>query len=126
MVIGPPEFIVGLADLQPVSSLNRLMKYADDSYLLIGSRNLHSAQDELSHISFWATSKHLHLNPTKTCEMVVVCRNRPSMAADPPIAGGGRSSTMNILGITIDERLFVSGHVSNILGSCSSSIYVLR
>src|SRR6218665_3918965 len=33
---------------------------------------------------------------------------------------------MNILGITIDERLSVSGHVNNILGSCSSSIYALR
>src|SRR6218665_3657278 len=51
---------------------------------------------------------------------------QPSMAAEPPIAGGSRSSTMNILGITIDERLSVSGHVNNILGSCSYSIYALR
>src|SRR6218665_281086 len=49
-VIGPSDFIVGIADLQPVSSLNRLMKYADDSYLLIGSWNVHSTQDELNHI----------------------------------------------------------------------------
>ena len=101
-VIGPSDFIVGITDLKPVSSLNRLMKYcADDSYLLIGSRNVHSTQDELNHISSWATSKHLHLNPTKAREMVVVRRNRPSMAAEPPIAGGSRSSTMNILSITI-------------------------
>src|SRR6218665_1528734 len=50
-VIGPSEFVVGIACLQPVSSLNWLMNYADDSYLLIGSRNLQSAQDELSHVS---------------------------------------------------------------------------
>src|SRR6218665_164993 len=65
-VISPSDFIVGIADLKPVSSLNWLMKYADDSYLLIGSRNVHSTQDELNHISSWATSKHLPLNPTKT------------------------------------------------------------
>ena len=123
-VISPSDFIVGIADLKPVSSLNWLMKYADDSYLLIGSRNVHSTQDELNHISSWATSKHrFHLNPTKTREMVVIRRNRPSMAAEPPIAGGSRNSTMNILGITINERLYVSGHGNNILGSCSSSIY---
>ena len=74
-VIGPSDFIVGIADLQPVFSLN--MKYADDSYLLIGSRNVHSAQDELSHTSSWAPSKHLHLIPTKTCEMMVVRRIGP-------------------------------------------------
>ena len=43
--------------------------------------------------------------------MVIVCRNRPSMAAEPLIAGGSRNSTMNILGINIGERLSVSGHV---------------
>jgi len=65
-VVGPPKFIIRTADLLPVSSLNRLLKYADDSYLLIGSRNACSAQDEISHITTWATRKHLHLNPSKT------------------------------------------------------------
>ena len=42
------------------------MKYADDSYLLIGSRNIQSVHNELSHIT---AGKHLHLNPgkPKTC-----------------------------------------------------------
>jgi len=33
---------------------------------------------------------------------------------------------MKILGITVTEKLSVSAHVSNILGSCSSSIYALK
>jgi len=44
----------------------------------------------------------------------------------PPIAGGTRSSTMNIVSITIDGRLSVSGHVDTILSSCSSPLYALR
>src|SRR6218665_2737318 len=38
----------------------------------------------------------------------------------------GRSSPMNILGITIDERLSVSDHVDATLNSCSSSLNALR
>src|SRR6218665_804295 len=81
------------------------MKYADDPYLLIGSRNIQLVHDELGHITAWAARKHLHLNPAKTRELVVIRKTRPSMSAAPSIAGGTRSSTMNILGITIDERL---------------------
>src|SRR6218665_1646790 len=65
-------------------------------------------------------------NPSKTREMVVVRPRGTSKAAEPPIARVKRSSTMNILGVTINERLSVSDHVSNILGSCSSSTFALR
>ena len=82
--------------------------------------------DELGHITAWAAQKNLHLNPAKTREMVVIRMTWPSLSAAPPIAGGTRSSTMNILGIIIDERLSVSGHVDTILSSCSSSLYALQ
>ena len=112
-VIGPQKFMVTIADLQPIFPKNRLMKYADDSYLLIGSRNIQSVHDELSNITAWAARKNLHLNPAKTREMVVIPKTRPSLSAAPPIAGGTPVSTMNILGITIDERLSVSDQVDN-------------
>src|SRR6218665_1196108 len=65
-----PKFIVTIADLQPISPKNRLMKYADDTYLLIGSRNIQSLHDEHGNITAWADRKNLHLNPAKTREMV--------------------------------------------------------
>src|SRR6218665_1875130 len=102
------------------------MKYADDPYLLVGSRNIQSVHDELGHITAWAARKNLHLNPAKTREMVVIRKTRPSLSAAPPIARGTRSSTMNILGITTDERLSVSDRVDTTLSSCSSSLYALR
>jgi len=33
---------------------------------------------------------------------------------------------MPILGVMIDERLSVAGHVDKILGSCASSMYALK
>lgn len=43
-VIGPSDFIISTADLQPT---HRLEKYADDSYLLIGSKHVSTVQAEL-------------------------------------------------------------------------------
>src|SRR6218665_3547696 len=56
-VIGPSDFIITTADLQPTNHHNRLLKYADDSYLLIGSKHLGSVHAELLHITAWAKSK---------------------------------------------------------------------
>src|SRR6218665_985809 len=78
------------------------------SHLLIGSRNNCSAQDDISHIPTTATRKHL--NTSKTWEMMVVSPRGPSKAVEPPIAGGKRSFTMKILGVTINERLAVLNH----------------
>lgn len=80
-------------------------------YMRIGSHNILSVYDELGHISSWAARKHLHLNPAKTREKVIIRLNWPSIAASPPIVGGSRSSTVTILGIIINERLSVSGHM---------------
>src|SRR6218665_317278 len=121
----PPKFIIGTGDLRPVSSLNRLLKYADDSYLLIGSRNACSTQDDISHITTWATRSifiSTHLKPGRWW----LYARGAFKTAEPPIAGGKRNSTMNFVGVTINERLSVSDHVSNILGSCSSSTFALR
>src|SRR6218665_3024433 len=71
-----------------------------------------------------SNNKPMILICSKTREMVVVRTRGSSKAAEPPIAGGNRSSTMNILSVTINERLSVSDHVNNSLGSCSYIIYV--
>ena len=38
--IGPSSYIVVASDLQPINRENKIGKYADDSYLLIGSNHL--------------------------------------------------------------------------------------
>jgi len=125
-VIGPAEFIICTADLKPASARNRFQKYADDSYLFIRSNNFGSVQDELKHITAWADTKHLLLKLFETREMVVVRPRRPSRACEAPVAGGRRESSMTILCITIDEKLFVSGYVNRILAAGSSSMYALK
>src|SRR6218665_3312666 len=52
-----PEFIVNRADLHLLLTLNRLSKYANDSYLLIGSYNADTVHKELQHILLLASEE---------------------------------------------------------------------
>src|SRR6218665_2916451 len=70
-VIGPPSYVVAASDLHPRSALNCLMKYADDTYLLVDSNNISTVADEFAHINAWARTNNLQLNPSKTRELVV-------------------------------------------------------
>src|SRR6218665_2359827 len=58
---GPAAFTVNTSDLKTLYSHNLLSKYADDTYLIVGS----SRRDKLDHVSNWAASNNLRLNPRK-------------------------------------------------------------
>ena len=96
--LGPSKFISGAADLHPVHDQNRLQKYADDSYLIIGSWNIRTAQNELQNITCWAKSMNLHINQAKIRDLVVVQRDTSSLSFQPSIK---RTTTINILGVAI-------------------------
>src|SRR6218665_1737401 len=69
--IGPPSYVVAASDLHAKRPPNSMMKYADDSYLLVGSRQISTVNEEFSHIKAWAASNNLQLNPLKTRELIV-------------------------------------------------------
>ena len=45
--IGTAAFVVNTADLWPANAYNRLMKYADDTYLIVPPSASHSVEGEL-------------------------------------------------------------------------------
>ena len=66
--LGPASYVVNAADLKPVTSDNQLVKYADDTYLIIPAKNKDYRQKELDNIESWARANNLNLNrvsPTK-------------------------------------------------------------
>jgi|SRR6218665_1693638 len=60
--IGPSSYIVVASDLKPINRENKIPKYANDSYLLIGSNHLGTAKSEFQHIQSWASRNNLCLN----------------------------------------------------------------
>ena len=81
--IGPAAFVVNAGDLHPVNTINQLMKYADDTYLIVPSAVSHSAEEELEHIEAWSKVNNLKLNPAKSMEIIFAPRRKRPNPPNP-------------------------------------------
>jgi len=110
--IGPASYVVKGSDLHTVSDGNNLLKYADDTYLIIPAVNVKTQTTELSHITEWAKRNNLKLNLAKTHEIIFVDHKRNQKVPEPvEISQLQRVKVVNILGVTITNGLSVSPHV---------------
>ena len=90
------------ADLKPVTSDNQLVKYADDTYLIIPAKNKDYRQKELDNIESWARANNLNLNRAKSNEIIFVdSRRQKRVQYPPPLADINRVTTLKILGVTV-------------------------
>jgi len=60
--LGPATYVVNAADLRPIHPGNELVKYADDTYLIIPAVNNHTSEEEVHHVQGWADENNLRLN----------------------------------------------------------------
>ena len=49
-VVGPPSYVIVASDLHPKHQRNAITKYADDTYLMIGSSNIHTPVQNFGNI----------------------------------------------------------------------------
>jgi len=69
--IGPALYVVNAADMHTVTPCNSLMKYADDTYLVIPACNVDSRDKEIAaNVDAWAKVNNLTLNASKSVEIV--------------------------------------------------------
>jgi len=64
--IGPPSYLITAADLRPTRAGNDIVKYADDTYLIIPAANSGTCAEELNNIQAWASNNNLKLNCSKS------------------------------------------------------------
>jgi len=68
--IGPSLYLVYSMDLKTVSNFNKLVKYADDTSLLVLQYSSVSLEDEYQNLLYWSTVTKLRINTDKTKEIV--------------------------------------------------------
>ena len=122
--IGLEAYIVNAADFNPVTHGNQMVKFADDTYIIIPAVNASSKQAELSNGEAWARANNLKVNTT-TYSKVAFFEKRRKMCVQPPppIPGIERTTTVKILGVTITNNLSVSEHIRTVIGLCTQTIY---
>ena len=128
--IGPASYVVVASDLRPVSEGNQLFKFADDTYLVVSSRNTDTCDNELAHVQDWASANNLALNQSKTYELLVNApgtRGTATWLNPPPLIPGiERVKSMSMLGVTVNDRLSADDHVTKTISGCSKALYALR
>jgi len=86
--MGPVMYIVNASDLHPTCPLNIMLKYADDTYLIVPSVNSHLLHSEIQHICDWAESNNLKLNVSKSTEIIFTSPHfkQTKLHLPPPIS----------------------------------------
>jgi len=81
--IEPTDFVVMASDLRALSrTVNKLLKYADDTTLLVPEHTVFSLDDEFVASKRWSESNKMILNLLKTKE-IVFHRPNPSLHIPP-------------------------------------------
>jgi len=68
--VGPVSYVIAAGDLKVVNDINSLIKYADDTYLIIPACAQDTRLAEIDNVKEWALSNNLTLNTSKTKETV--------------------------------------------------------
>ena len=63
--IGPASYIITSSDLATIHPDNSMIKYADDTYLIIPASGVNTRAAEINNITNWATVNNLTVNMAK-------------------------------------------------------------
>ena len=63
-------FVVYAMDLKPMSEHNRIIKYADDTTLLVAKKSSVDVATEFGHLEDWSKHNKLTINKDKTVEII--------------------------------------------------------
>jgi len=126
--LGPASYLVMAADMRPISDKNRMIKFADDTYLIVPAECAATSEDELANIQYWAQGCNLGLNRAKTKEIIFGAKGRRGNSTPLPAAcpGVDRVEQLTALGVVINNRMTAADHVGKLLETCARRLYVLR
>jgi len=74
--IGPSAYLVYSMNLKNLSPYNSILKYADDTSILVPQHSSVSMQEEFQNVQTWSTANKLQINLNKTKAIVF---RRPSL-----------------------------------------------
>lgn len=133
-VLGPLFFIIYINDLNDASDIFDLIMFADDSTLHCSLPNNYTISNqvlintELNKIHSWLCANKLTINTSKTKFIIFHQPNSiiPSLSLSINDKSIIKVSHFNFLGLTIDENLSWTKHISSISSKISSAIGMMR
>jgi Reverse transcriptase (RNA-dependent DNA polymerase)/Endonuclease/Exonuclease/phosphatase family len=125
--LGPASYVINAGDLTTVTPGNQLVKFADDTYLVIPASNVDSRSIELNNIETWAMTNNLTLNRSKSTEIVFIDHKKKRQYQTPTtLPGIIRETSVKILGVNITNGLSASEHVRGVVSNSAQTLYALK
>jgi len=122
--IGPGMFLVYIADLKALGSLNTLIKFAGDCTLIVSAVSDVSVELEMINIKKWSDDNKLCLNLDKTTE-IIFRRSRKLCITPPTLCDVERVSSAKLLGIYFTDKMSMSEHIQHTVSVCNQRLYLL-
>ena len=113
------------SDLHPISALNILFKYADDTNLVVPENTDVSLAEEFDHIKQWAFANKMVINEDKTKEIVFrrPCARRLQMF--PSVDCVELVQHAKLLGVMLQDNFSLEMHINYVLSLCIVKEYIL-
>ena len=95
---------------------NALVKFADDTYVIVPAVNSDTSASELRHVQDWADTNNLQLNCLKSKEIVFTGRGarNKTVTFPSPCLGISQVRSITALGVVLNDKLTAEDHVSSI------------
>ena len=103
--LDPCLFNILIIDLKPTGTTNHIVKYADDTSLLIPQNHNVTLEDEFENIKQWIKTNKLTTNLFKTKELVFHHPNPRGFIPPPPLNNIERVKFAKLLGVFVIEML---------------------
>ena len=114
------------SDLSTMSSMNILLKYADDTSLLVPSDSDTDLVDEFDNIKRWDAQNRMVINLQKNKELVFRRPNPRLVVLPVPLDQIEQGHCAKLLGIYLSDTLQFETHLVNLLKICSQRTYLLK
>ena len=111
------------SDFHPLSDANVIIKYADDTNLLVPENTDCTLADKFSDIMRWADTNGLIINFDKTKELVLHRQHVTRHNLPQYLAGIKQVLTVRLLGVIFQSSLSFPAHVDYVLKVCCQPIF---
>jgi len=110
------------SDLNALSVFNLILKYADDTNLLVPENTDVSLSVEYDRCKQWADLNHLVIDHNKTREIVFHLPRARSLHLPPKDNSIERVSTAKLLGAMFQGNLKFETHIQYVLNLCNQQL----
>ena len=102
-------------DLKALSSYNSILKYADDTSILVPQHSSISIEEEFQNVQTWSIANKLQINLKKTKEIVFRRPSARNFITPQPLPFIEQVTVTKFLGIHITATFSTSVHAEHIL-----------